>query len=356
MNFCYKFPAVRGMLGKKEYYIGMMPMRLLSKIFSANDNESVQPEFRSQRRINESRIPEIKKYILENDGSYVFSALCASIDGNFEFVSSEIDQNVGQLEIDMDAVLLINDGQHRKAAIEAAIRENSKIGNDSISIVFFKDTGLKRSQQMFADLNKHAVKTSNSLATLYDNRDELAVCTTKLIGSNSFFEKYADMERDILGKNSSKLFTLNNIYKANLRIVKKKSCSKEDEKFINNFWNEITNSIVEWNELLKKEITKKDLRENYIITLGILINALGRLGAYFNENREIEMHYYLKKLEKIDWHRSNKKDWLNRAIRSDGKVMNNEDAITLTCNRIKFLLEIPLTNDEQNKEKKLMEK
>ena len=39
---------------------------------------------------------------------------------------------------------------------------------------FYGDKGLERSQQIFTDLNKHAVKTSNSIAELYDSRDDLA--------------------------------------------------------------------------------------------------------------------------------------------------------------------------------------
>ena len=59
----------------------------------------------------------------------------------------------------MGAKILINDGQHRKAAILAAIKENPEIENETISVVFYQDLGLARSQQMFTDLNKHAVKT-----------------------------------------------------------------------------------------------------------------------------------------------------------------------------------------------------
>ena len=50
----------------------------------------------------------------------------------------------------------------RKAAIEAAMLEDKTLEDETISIVFFRDNGLTRSQQMFTDLNKHAVKTSNT--------------------------------------------------------------------------------------------------------------------------------------------------------------------------------------------------
>ncbi|MBR2108021.1 MAG: hypothetical protein IJ937_12230, partial [Treponema sp.] len=39
---------------------------------------------------------------------------------------------------------------------------------------------------MFTDLNKHAVKTSNSLSTLYDSRDAVAVATKEVINGMNF--------------------------------------------------------------------------------------------------------------------------------------------------------------------------
>ena len=66
-----------------------------------------------------------------------FSALSASIDGEFEFISCEMDENIGILKVDMNAVFLINDGQHRKAAIEAAMKEDPSLEKETISIVFF---------------------------------------------------------------------------------------------------------------------------------------------------------------------------------------------------------------------------
>jgi DNA sulfur modification protein DndB len=183
----------------------MIPLGILSKLFVKED-DYLMPEFRAQRTINESRIPEIKKDILDNPTTYVFSALAASIDGDFEFISSNIDDNVGQLKIDMNAVLLINDGQHRKAAIEAALIENPDLAKESISVVLYRDEGLKRSQQMFADLNKHAVKPSKSLSTLYDDRDDLSNAVKDVINNIPFLNKFIDKEHDSLGKFSSSLF------------------------------------------------------------------------------------------------------------------------------------------------------
>ena len=236
MSFNYQFPAVKGVQANREYYIAMVPLKLLPRIFVQDESEYMLPDFRAQRKLNETRIPEIKQYILDNRDTYVFSALSASIDGNFDFKTTGTNDDVGVLEIPMESVFLINDGQHRKAAIEAAIAEDPSLGNETISIVFFRDKGLIQSQQMFTDLNKHAVKTSNSLATLYDSRDSLAMATKRIIDSVEFLRRYTDKEKDILGKNSSNMFTLSNIYTANCKIIRGKEVSAEDELFILNFW------------------------------------------------------------------------------------------------------------------------
>lgn len=353
MTFSYKFPAVRGVQAGKEYYVSMVPLNVLSKLFSSDTDDVVSPEFRAQRRLNENRIPTIRKYIVNNRDSYVFSALSASIDGNFAFLPFDGQSDIGILEIDMNTTFLINDGQHRKAAIEEALKEDSTLGEETISVVFFEDKGLERSQQMFTDLNKHAVKSSNSIATLYDSRDDLAVATKTVISQIPFLDQFTDKEKDNLGKNSSKLFTLNNIYKANKRIIKGSEVTEFDEQFLFDFWNSVVSNIVEWQELMSKEIAKSDLRQNYILCLNITIAALGKVGAYFYSNPEINMSKTLERLRKVNWSRSNLKDWEGRAIDSRGKVVSNELAIDLVSNRIKQLLGILLSEEEAKKEDSL---
>lgn len=343
MNFCYRFPVVKGLQAGKEYYIAMVPLKMLVRLFP-NDEEYVLPEYRAQRKLNESRIPEICRYILNNRDSYVFSALAASIDGSYKFIASK-QENVGILEIDLDAKFLINDGQHRKAAILSAIEEDRTLGDETISIVFYEDRGLARSQQMFTDLNKHAVKTSNSIAELYDSRDVLAVVTRTVISEIPFLNEFVDKEKDNLGKFSSAFFTLNTFYTANRRILKRGDCDDEFYFFLKKFWGLICEHMVPWNEVKNKEISKKELREQYIATQSVVIQALGRVGNYFYEHPEYELEVYLPTISNINWKR-NSDNWKLRVIRSNGRMINNTDSIRLTGNVIKEYMGLPLTEDE----------
>ena len=347
MDFVYRFPVVRGIQAQRNYYIAMIPLKMISRLFPA-DSEYVPPEYRAQRKINESRIPVISKYILNNRENYVFSALAASIDGDFKFCPSD-HPDIGMLEVSMDAKFLINDGQHRKAAILDAISEDETLLNETISVVFFEDQGLARSQQMFTDLNKHAVKTSNSIAELYDSRDPLAVVNRNVICKIKFLNAFTDKEKDILGKYSSNLFTLSTFYNANKRIIRTAEITPEVEAFLYKYWESICKNILPWQDLSNREISKVDLREKYIVTQAVIIQVLGRLGNFFFVNPECPIEKSLKKLNKVNWRRDCD-DWTMRTIRANGRMINNEEAITLTCNVLKRYLGIPLDEFEQNKE------
>lgn len=348
----YQFPAVKGCQAGKDYYICMIPLGLMSRIF-VTDYSDVAAEHRAQRRLNESRIPEICDYILSNRDTYVFSALAASVDGEMQFIQAEGNENVGVLEIDMSASFLINDGQHRKAAIDAAIAEDDSLKHETIAVVLYKDQGLQRSQQMFTDLNKHAVTTSKSLNTLYESKDPVALITKKTVDSITFLRKYTDKEKDNLSKYSSNIFTLNTFQEANKRIYKVIQDPKKAEQLVYSFWNNVVLNMREWNEMDNGELSKKSLREDYITTQGLIILALGRLCEFYCANPEIHMVHSLKGLKKIDWLRNNEECWMNRAIKPNGKINRNEQGIFLTYIQIKRLLSLPITNEELKKEQKM---
>lgn len=345
MDFCYRFPAVKGMQAGKEYYIAMIPLRLLSRLFGSDD-EYVPPEYRAQRRLNAARIPVIKDYILNNRESYVFSALAAAIDGKHEFVAADNSDDLGTLVVSMDARFMIVDGQHRKASIIEAIEEDETLNTETIPVVLYEDKGLEHSQQMFTDLNKHAVKTSNSIAELYDSRDTLAVITRRVINDIVFFDQYTDKEKDILGKFSSNFFTLNTFYKANKKILKRAECNDFAEEFLKRYWEELARHIVPWNELSNKELSKVDLREQYIVTQAIIIQALGFLGNYYFTHPEVNIEKSIAGIEKVDWLRS-ADCWKGRVIRPNGKIINSTDAARLACNVLKQVIGVPLDHEDQ---------
>lgn len=359
-TFSYNFPAIRGIQAGKEYFVAMCPLRIIPKIFLF-DEEEIPPEHRSQRILNKSRIPEMTSYIVENQKDYVFSSITASIDGDIKFIpfNSESTLNdLGQLRIALDARFLINDGQHRRAAIEEALKITPELGNETISVVFYHDEGLRKSQQIFSDLNRHAVNTTSSIGILYDHRDRLALITKDLITSIPLLNRYTDKERVSLSKNSPKIMALNHIFNTNLKLLGKSKgdeITQTEEQFLKQFWLVLTDSIVEWNLVFQKELTPRYLRANYIVGHGVFIEAMGLVGNYLIKYNETDWKKYIKKLKKIDWNRSNTAEWLGRAYNQNGRIQKTNYTIQLTSNKIKQLIGLPLTKAEQELEDKFFQ-
>ena len=338
----YRFSAMRGIQANSEYFVCMIPLGVLSKIFIEGSSD-VLPEFRAQRKLNEQRIPEIRDYIINNRDSYVFSALAASVDGEVTFFPTKESGNIGELEIDMNAAFLINDGQHRKAAIIEAIEFDESLKEETIALVLYRDKGLARSQQMFTDLNKHA-----------DSKDPMAVMTKQVVAQVPFLRKYTDKEKDNLANYAAKLFTLNVFYDVNKRIIKNPVDIEEETKFLVDFWTTIVVNMRDWNDMDKGELSKKELREAYISLRGITLHAFGKLGAYFFSHPQYDIHKYLTGLSKIDWSRSNLECWENRAITDKGRINRNEKGIFLTYIQIKRLLNLEIDSEEAAREKQLL--
>lgn len=357
-NFFYTFPAIKGNQAGREFFVIMCPLSILSKLFIFNDDE-LPPEHRAQRIINRTRIPEMASYIVNNPKDYVFSSLTASIDGKFEFepLNVSFDEKIGTLKVSMDSRLLINDGQHRRAAIEEVLKDFPDLGEETISVVLFIDEGLKRSQQIFADLNKHAVNVSKSIGILYDSRDKIAMITKCLIDTNFNLRNFTDKENPSLSKLSNKLFTLSNIYETNKKLLR--DLNYNDDiiiDFVNEFWNVLCTSMNEWQFVFNKEISASSFRGDYISSHGVVLEALGLVGNYLYKNNKSNWQSILSKINKIDWNRTNLDDWEYRVIATNGRIMKSATYVRLTNNLIKMKLNIELTKDEQKLENQCMKK
>ena len=355
----YTFPAIRGIQAGKEYYSTMCSLRLLTKLFLF-DEEELPPELRSQRILNKGRLPSITKYLIENSKDYIFSSITASIDGDVEFIpfsGNNTGDKIGTLKIPMSSKIIINDGQHRRAAIEQALKERPEIGSDTISVVLFIDSGLKNSQQMFADLNQHAVRPTKSLGILYDHRDPFARFILTLIRDVPIFRDRVELEKISISNRSLKFFTLSSIYQANCALLGKTMISKQinndEEKIAKDFWIHISECIPEWKLLMQHKVSTDELRRDYIHSHGIAIHALGIAGfGLLNTYPTSWKKIISNKLPQVDWSRSNYQTWEGRTT-IGGVVSKTRNNLILTSNFIKKVFDVPLTEEENRIEKKL---
>ena len=356
-GYSYSFPALRGVQARKEYYVIMCPLRIAVLILRLHDEQDeIASELKAQRSINKSRIPSLVEYINENRENYVFSSLTASIGGKVSFKphgNSEHARKMGVLSVPMDAPILINDGQHRRAAIEKAIANDPSLENETISIVFFIDAGLERSQQMFADLNRYSVRPTKSISILYDHRDPLARLCAELLEKVTVFKGMTETAKSTISNRSRKLFTLSSIYQASKKLLGKKEgeiVNDDESQIIVDFWNEVATYFPDWQNAVDKNISPSELRRDYIHAHGIALQALSISGAYILEKYPKSWKSKLKGLKGIDWSRSNAKEWEGRAM-IGGRLSKAQNNVILTSNVLKKALKLPLTTNEEKVER-----
>lgn len=347
----YAFPAIRGMQAGKEYYDTICPLRLVPKLFLF-DGEELPAELRAQRVLNKGRIPEIARYLVDNSNDYVFSSITACIDGDVEFIPASgngSSNKVGELRIPMSSRIIINDGQHRRAAIEKALTEKPDLGYDTISVVFFIDYGLKKCQQMFADLNQHAVRPTKSLGILYDHRDEFSRFVMRLIDQVEVFHNKVELEKISISNRSSKLFTLSSVYQATRALLAKnkihEKIKKEEEELAVEFWNALAKHIPEWKLLSDGKISSYEIRRDFVHSHGVVLQALGTAGKSLITKYPDNWKEMLSRLDDIDWSRSNSKMWEGRTT-VGGMVSKARNNLILTSNLFKKFFDIPLTSEE----------
>jgi len=352
----YGFDAIRGTQAGREFYVAMCPLKIIPKLFIFDDYD-IPPELRAQRILREARIPAIKNYILNNPTDYTFSSLTASVDGIMKFTPAASlgeDGKLGRLYINMDSRLLINDGQHRRKAIEEALKEKPDLGHEMISVVFFQDDGLKRSQQMFSDLNKNAVKPTKSLNILYDHRDEFSKFIVSLSKDIEVFENRTEMEKTSISNRSTKAFTLNGIADASMKLIgikKSRKPTSEEKKLIKEFWETVSKNIAEWQLLIQDKVSSSEIRKNFVHTNTNSLNALGIAGNIIIEENPDSWTSTLKNLKKIDWSRT-APDWEGRLI-INGQMQKHAAGIELAANVILKKCGITFSKERQKIEDKL---
>lgn len=338
-----RFSAVKGVQAGREYYLANCPFYLLPEIFNDLDNSKIPPDQRAQRAVNKVRVKAIKKYLLANTNSYVFSAATVAIDGDVRFETADGSLNVGSLVVKDRATYVIADGQHRISAIIDSLKEQRGHEYELLPIIFFNDPGLEMSQQIFTDLNRYTLKPAQSLSILYDTRDPYAEIARTVAKKVSFFKGFIEFEKTTISNRSVKLFTLNGLYNATKLLLGKIDDAERHENYVCTFWESLGKHLGEWQEHAKGKITSSTLRQNYLSGHNIFINAVSVATNAANK-AGIEMKEVISAVSKESWRRDNPL-WEGRALQN-GRITKSNISLLLTVNELKSRLGIELNEKE----------
>ncbi len=309
-----KFPALRGVMGNRTFYVAMFRLRLVPKLFKFTDYRELPPELRAQRVLNHKRVPEIARYILEHEDGWIFSSLTASFtSGEETFAELDGNPNIGVLTLPLDADFLISDGQHRRAAIEEALKQNPRLGDETISVVLFPMESLERSQQMFSDLNRTVQKTSRSLDILYDQRDIMNQIALSVGERVQIFRGRVEKDRVSLAARSPKFTTLSGLYDANVALLGKlpettpDDVVEEKERTAIAYLEAVCANIPEWRAVADGVMRPSEARQEYVHASAVALWALGAAGRTLLREHPDPAAWkpMLTTLGEIDWRRTN---------------------------------------------------
>ena len=358
-GFNHTFPALRGAQAGAEFYVAMCPMRLLPKLFVFDDDD-VPPELRAQRTLNRHRVPEIARYLVQNRTNYVVSALTASVDQSVGFTplgNGNGQDTVGTLELPMDARLLINDGQHRRARCRKGARRVPGTARRPCSHHIFRRP---RTQAQASRCSPTSTNTpfapSDSLSTLYDRRDACSELARYLAFTVDGFKDMTEMER------SSPVEPEHQALHAQQHQVRQSGIAAQKDAR--------TTSLPRSGPLpqhsgqrsatpcrtgagaKERKVAPGELRRDFVHSHGVALSAIAAAGADLVAALPEVWHPRLCRLAHIDWSRSNHELWEGRAMQH-GRISKAKTSIRLTANLLKTRMGLDLTAEEQALERTL---
>lgn len=353
----YSFPAIKGHQGQHDYYLIQCPLRLVPRLFLFDEAE-VPVSLRRARSVDPVRAAEITKYLGEEPEAYVLAPIIATIGSTITFEAAHGGEGViGRVSIPITAQIILQDGQHRRVAIQQLLAKTPASGDDTIPVMLVPDENFTRSQRLYTVLNNGQTKNTRSQRVLHE-RSDLATLVQQLIDEVPLFQGRIELEKTTISNRSTALFTLSAVYQANealLGIHKGDPVDIEHVDIAQQFWRELGEIIPEWQHVIAQTVAPAYLRQNYIHSHTVTLIALGKAGHALVRQHPADWPVRLQALAEIDWRRSNTKLWEGRAM-LHGKMSKATDSIKLSASAIKQVLHVTLTSEEQELEKILSSK
>ncbi len=347
-----EFPAMRGEMGQRTYYSCLMKLGVISRLFTFRDWAEFTPEDREQRVLTHKRVPQIAKYMTDNEDGYLFASITASYKSDVTFRPIDPAANggdggaIGTLDMDLDtASFVINDGQHRCAAIAQAVKLNPALAEESISVLLFPYESRGRVQQMFSDLNRYVAKTSKSLDILFDKRDPMSTVTLEVCEKVPVFKDQVDKDAVSLPLRSRHLFSLAALYDANQELLRDRATEEathhELVAIAVDFWKEVTKAMPAWGKVKLGDLKAMELRQSSLSSHATILRAIGGIGAELMREHPAGWRAKVAEFGSIDWKKSNK-DWEDVCVVA-GSVISNRQARAATKAYLKQQLGLPLS-------------
>jgi DNA sulfur modification protein DndB len=118
------------------------------------------------------------------------------------------------------------------------------------------------------------------------------------------------------------------------------------------FWVALGETIPEWRQAIKREVSAVILRNQYVHAHGVVLHAFGIAGRSLLATYPDDWKQRLAPLAGVNWLRTHTKLWEGRSM-EHGKMSKALINVNLTANLLKQFLDLPLSADETALEKRV---
>jgi DNA sulfur modification protein DndB len=341
LSFAYSIPATRGKQGGRDFYTATVPLVTVVDLFRLRD-ETIPPEQRAQRPLNETRGERIASYILEhqhdpafpeNRYKYVLGGLAAAIpEEQAQFVPIVEGTDIGFLKI-AHGILPTLDGQHRHLGVKLALLDLAELGQESVTVTFYITSDLEEQQTIFSVLNRYASKPSTSTSIFFDHADSFSTIARSVRDQVFVFKILTELHASSIKKNSIKLFSFSALYDACHALFQGSSLSDSVQtEFAIAYWSAVSRQIPQWQQVASQEIAPAIVRDEFVHHLGITLIALGRVGNLLLDCEDWEVR--LQQLQKVNWSRQNP-DWDGVLLQQGTVIKQKQKAIAALTSYLK---------------------
>lgn len=221
LNTQYATPAragihlygLKGKQGDRAMFLLLITNNVLLRNFAA-EAEVPDGAQRVQRSLDKRHAGDIVQYIVDNPADYILGAMTYATDtvGDDDFIPIAPGSNIGTLVLPMDARLRCLDGQHRRAAIAEAVRDDDAIGDDYSAVVLYVEDDYMKRRQMFSDMNATPKVVSKALNITFDSRDPYAQAAQELAKNHPLLKGVVETEKSRINAADPNVFSLSGVY------------------------------------------------------------------------------------------------------------------------------------------------
>jgi DNA sulfur modification protein DndB len=347
------FPALRGIFGDSEYFSAILTFGEAARLIEfVEDVDDWLPETdartKSQRRINQARVERELVPYLTGEPDRFFGAVVVEIrplPGRLASQTYTVEEDLGgglargRLALDGTATLVALDGQHRLRAVQLALREVPTLASDHIAVVFVPFRSIRRSQLLFADLNRFARVPPRSLTLLFSHRDPIVAVANALIAKVPLLEDRVEFESTSLARYSPKFVTFSALYEMTRTLLgavphnRRADLIRETDR-LTAVWLALSEQIEPWRQLATGREHAAYLRADSLAMHGVGQQAIARVVAGPPAIPSIS------ELSSVDWSLANSA-WQGLAVQGR-RVTNTPASISLLTSAIRFEVGVPL--------------